>query len=176
MRWPYSKKRFWVQLWVTCGQMLLHSCYPCQEQHHSVPGMYAANLRAARITRWGCLFLEGQCGTATSKRVPRLRWDRTHVCASDTVDGYCVVLLGNQRVTVWRNCGYEHVRHSLWPYRKEKRGHRSRTRGRRRGECMKAMSPLSPFGPQPSFLSTSSHTQSPALAPRHFPVPNNSSR
>lgn len=45
------------------------------------------------------------------------------VCA-DIVGSYCLVLLlGNRRVTLWFNRGYEHIRHSLRLYQKEKRGH-----------------------------------------------------
>lgn len=46
--------------------------------------------------------------------------------SSDIVGCYCfVMLLGNRRVTLWCNWGYEHIRHSLRPYQKEKRGHQS---------------------------------------------------
>ncbi len=47
------------------------------------------------------------------------------VCArTDRVDSYCLVLLlGNRRVTLWCNRGYEHISHSPRLYQKEKRGH-----------------------------------------------------
>lgn len=128
--------------------MVLHSCNPCQEQRRSVPGI-CCKCNHSTQDRLVC------CLRASVEQQHRSGFHSSHVCASDIADGYCfVVLLGNRRVTVWCNCGYEHVRHSLWPHRKEKRGHRSRTRGRGRGEGLKAMIPVSPFGPQPVFLST----------------------
>lgn len=51
--------------------------------------------------------------------------DVTSACVrADGVDGYCLVLLlGNGRVTLWCNRGYEHICHSPSLYLKEKRGH-----------------------------------------------------
>lgn len=46
------------------------------------------------------------------------------VCVCRLSGRYClVVLLGNGRVTLCCNRGYERIRYSLWLYRKEKRGH-----------------------------------------------------
>lgn len=69
------------------------------------------------------------------KSVPQ----RRNLCVrSDTVDGYCLVLLlGTMRVTLWCNRGHEHISHLPRPYKKEKPGHSW-------GEGMCPASPLTP--------------------------------
>lgn len=159
-------------MWVGSGKVPDVSWYGCSKFNLGSHHICLSTNHMMEICQGHCV-----CNGNTNMAYKSQR-DVTSACVrADGVDGYCLVLLlGNGRVTLWCNRGYEHICHSPSLYLKEKRGHWSLWGWGGGGDWgMGPASPLTLSSPL-SWPCCSSHTQRSAVAPWSFSTQYNGRR